>query len=204
MSELCGIDEAGRGPIAGDLVMAGCVLREDIEGLNDSKKLTQKRREVLYEKIVASEAVYHIVKFSASEIDANGISHCLREGLKEIMTHIEAKEYLFDGNTTFGVENLETMVKADGKVAEVSAASILAKVTHDRDILLEAKDYVGPIPILRGKNAKLHVDFGSTVTLRYSDAPKTEKNIISIKNGDSTDEISVECAEEQSYLKFRM
>jgi tRNA U34 2-thiouridine synthase MnmA/TrmU len=72
------------------------------------------------------------------------------------------------------------------------------------DILLEAKDYVGPISILRGKNAKLHVDFGSAVTLRYSDAPKTEKNIISIKNGDSTDEISVECAEEQSYLKFRM
>ena len=72
------------------------------------------------------------------------------------------------------------------------------------DILLEAKDYVGPISILRGKNAKLHVNFGSSVTLRYSDAPKTEKNIISIKNGDSEDEISVECAEEQSYLKFRM
>ena len=72
------------------------------------------------------------------------------------------------------------------------------------DILLEAKDYVGPISILRGKNAKLHLDFGSAVTLRYSDAPKTEKNIISIKNGDSTDEISVECAEEESYLKFRM
>jgi hypothetical protein len=72
------------------------------------------------------------------------------------------------------------------------------------DILLEAKDYVGPISILRGKNAKLHLDFGSAVTLRYSDAPKTEKNIVSIKNGDSTDEISVECAEEESYLKFRM
>jgi ribonuclease HII len=159
MSELCGIDEAGRGPIAGDLVMAGCVLREEIEGLNDSKKLTQKRREALYEKIVASEAVYHIVKFSASEIDANGISHCLREGLKEIMTHIEAKEYLFDGNTNFGVKNLTTMIKADGVVPEVSAASILAKVTHDRDILKLAKAYPEyQLEKHKGYGTKLHIE----------------------------------------------
>ena len=72
------------------------------------------------------------------------------------------------------------------------------------DILLEAKDHVGPVSILRGKNAKVHIEFASAVTLRYSDAPKTEHAIVSIKNGDSTDEISSECAVEQSYLKFRM
>ena len=140
MSRLCGIDEAGRGPIAGDLVMAGCILNVVVDGLNDSKKLSEKRRESLYELIVPN-AEFHVVKFSAQEIDENGISVCLASGLREIMSTLDADEYLFDGNTTFGVEGLETMVKADGKVAEVSAASILAKVTHDRDILKEAKKY---------------------------------------------------------------
>ena len=137
---LCGIDEAGRGPIAGDLVMAGCILNVVVDGLNDSKKLSEKKRESLYELIVPN-AEFHIVKFSAQEIDENGISLCLASGLREIMSTLDADEYLFDGNTTFGVEGLETMVKADGKVAEVSAASILAKVTHDRDIFKEAKKY---------------------------------------------------------------
>ncbi len=72
------------------------------------------------------------------------------------------------------------------------------------DILLEAKDYVGPVSILRGKNAKSHVEFASAVTLRYSDAPKTEPSIVLIKNENLIEEISVECAEEQSYIKFRM
>lgn len=137
---LCGIDEAGRGPIAGDLVMAGCILHSKIDGLNDSKKLTAKRREALY-KLIIKDSKFHLVKFSAKEIDDNGISWCLRRGLESIMKNLKTTEYLFDGNTTFGVTGLETMVKADGKVAEVSAASILAKVTHDRDILLEAKKY---------------------------------------------------------------
>jgi len=137
---LCGIDEAGRGPIAGDLVVAGCVLHTNIEGLNDSKKLTEKKRESLFEKIVKN-STYHIVKFSPKDIDKSGISTCLSLALKEIMRTIEADEYLFDGNTTFGVQNLNTMVKADGKISEVSAASIIAKVTHDRDIKKEALKY---------------------------------------------------------------
>ena len=140
MSILCGIDEAGRGPIAGDLVMAGCILTSHVEGLNDSKKLTAKKRETLYKEIV-QKAYYHIVKFSPQQIDEEGISSCLAKGLREIVANLEADEYLFDGNTTFGVKGLKTMIKADGKVPEVSAASILAKVTHDRDILQEAKKY---------------------------------------------------------------
>jgi ribonuclease HII len=138
--KLCGIDEAGRGPIAGDLVMAGCILNSHVEGLNDSKKLSEKKREALYE-LITKDATYHVAKFSAKEIDDNGISACLKKGLQEIMQNLNADEYLFDGNTTFGVENLNTMIKADGKIAEVSAASIIAKVTHDRDILKEAKKY---------------------------------------------------------------
>ena len=137
---LCGIDEAGRGPIAGDLVMAGCILNSEVKGLNDSKKLTEKKREALFEEIILKSS-YHIVKFSPQQIDDDGISKCLASGLREIMQNLKCENYLFDGNTTFGVKGLETMVKADGKVAEVSAASILAKVTHDRDILQEAIKY---------------------------------------------------------------
>ena len=137
---LCGIDEAGRGPLAGDLVMAGCVLHVSIHGLNDSKKLTPKKREALFEEIIQN-STYHIVKFSALEIDELGISKCLKCGLEEIMQNIQASEYLFDGNSTFGVQNLKTLIKADATIAEVSAASILAKVTHDRDILELDKIY---------------------------------------------------------------
>ncbi len=137
---LCGIDEAGRGCIAGSLVMAGVVLTGEVDGLTDSKKLTQKRREALYETIVAN-ARYHIVSFSAAEVDALGISECLRRGLKAIQTHIPDADYLFDGNSTFGVDNIATMVKADANVPEVSAASILAKVTRDREIVALAKHY---------------------------------------------------------------
>ena len=155
---LCGIDEAGRGPIAGDLVMAGCILRDEVKGLNDSKKLTEKKRETLYEEII-QKSTYHIVKFSPKQIDDDGISKCLACGLRDIMKNLECENYLFDGNTTFGVTGLNTMVKADGKVAEVSAASILAKVTHDRDIIEEAKKYPEyQFEKHKGYGTKLHVE----------------------------------------------
>lgn len=158
LGKLCGIDEAGRGPIAGDLVMAGCILTGEVLGLNDSKKLSEKKRESLYEKIILNSN-YHIAKFSPSQIDEDGISHCLASGLREIMQNLECNEYLFDGNTTFGVKGLETMIKADGKVAEVSAASIIAKVTHDRDILEEAKKYPEyQFEKHKGYGTKLHIE----------------------------------------------
>ena len=158
MSRLCGIDEAGRGPIAGDLVMAGCILTSSVEGLNDSKKLSPKTREKLYELIIKNSE-YHIAKFSAQDIDDNGISACLKKGLLEIMDHMNSDNFLFDGNTTFGVRGLETMVKADEKVPEVSAASILAKVTHDRDILKEAVKYPEyQFEKHKGYGTKLHVE----------------------------------------------
>ena len=158
MSILCGIDEAGRGPIAGDLVMAGCILNVAVDGLNDSKKLSAKKREALFELIVPNSE-FHIAKFSAGDIDERGISKCLASGLREIMAALNADEFLFDGNTTFGVDGLTTMVKADGKVAEVSAASILAKVTHDRDILKEALKYPEyQFEKHKGYGTKLHVE----------------------------------------------
>jgi len=137
---LCGIDEAGRGPLAGSLVMAGVVLTGEVEGLMDSKKLTEKKREALYPLIVENSR-YHIVSFSAEQVDKMGISKCLHAGLLSIQKYLQEVDYLFDGNNTFGVSNITTMVKADDKVAEVSAASILAKVTRDREIIAFAKEY---------------------------------------------------------------
>jgi len=138
---LCGIDEAGRGPLAGSLVIAGVILDAPIDGLGDSKQLSEKRREALFDVLV--ERVRHrIVRFSCQEVDDLGISECLRRGLREIQEYFgDEVKYLYDGNTTFGVSNLETMVKADAKVPEVSAASILAKVTRDREIVALAKRY---------------------------------------------------------------
>ena len=72
------------------------------------------------------------------------------------------------------------------------------------DILLEARDHVGPVSIIRGKNAKSHLQFASDVTLRYSDAPKDQAGIVTIKDSDSTDEISSNSAKEQEYIKFRI
>ena len=137
---LCGIDEAGRGPIAGDLVVAGCILNEAIEGLDDSKQLSAKKREALYEHIVATSS-YHIVRHSPKQIDTFGLSKCIHDSLQEIKQTLKAQRYLFDGNSAFGVEGIETMIKADAKVAEVSAASILAKVIRDRSMIEAAKLY---------------------------------------------------------------
>lgn len=126
--------------MAGSLVMAGVVLKNPVVGLMDSKKLSEKKREALY-PLVIENSEYHIVSFSAQEVDALGISKCIHKGLQSIQEHLPNVEYLFDGNSTFGVENITTMIKADDKIAEVSAASILAKVTRDREIVEMAKKY---------------------------------------------------------------
>lgn len=131
---LCGIDEAGRGPLAGPLTIAGVILNRPIDGLNDSKKLTEKRREALFD-LICEHSTYHIVRFDAEQIDELGISACLAAGLREIMSVIGEADYLYDGNSTFGVSGLATLVKADATIPEVSAASILAKVTRDREMV---------------------------------------------------------------------
>ena len=137
---LCGIDEAGRGPIAGPLVVAGAILNEPIDELNDSKKLTEKKREKLFD-IIKDKCEFHIVFKSAEDIDSFGISKCLSDSIKEIMKKLSAKQYLMDGNTAFGISNLNYLIKADGLIDEVSAASILAKVSRDRYMCEIAKDY---------------------------------------------------------------
>jgi len=138
--EICGIDEAGRGPIAGPLVVAGCILLKEIKGLNDSKKLSPKKRKELFEKI-KKNSIYHIVFIDNKTIDEKGLSFCFKKALNEIKKHLKAKKYLFDGNTSFGVDGIETVIKGDEKIKEISAASILAKVSRDEFMIEMDKLY---------------------------------------------------------------
>jgi ribonuclease HII len=130
---ICGIDEAGRGCIAGSMVVAGVVLYSNIDGLRDSKKLSEKRREELYE-IIIKNSLYKIVSISSRDIDEFGISKSLNFALNEIKKYISTDRYIFDGNCSYKVDNIETIIKGDDKVPQISAASILAKVTRDREI----------------------------------------------------------------------
>jgi len=128
---LCGIDEAGRGCIAGPLVVAGVALNEFIAGLNDSKVLSEKQREALF-PIIQAHSNYKIVFCDNVMVDEKGLSACLKYAIETIKAHFEGDDILMDGNCSFGVQGISTMVKADAKVPEVSAASILAKVSRDR------------------------------------------------------------------------
>ena len=137
---LCGIDEAGRGPFAGPMLIAGVILHKEIDELNDSKKLSQKKREYLYD-IIIKNSFYHIVSVNNITIDKLGLSLCIKNAIIEIMDNLNAKSYLMDGNTSFGIKNLEHKIKADATIKEVSAASILAKVTRDKYMVNISKDY---------------------------------------------------------------
>ena len=128
---ICGIDEAGRGPLAGPLVVAGVVFKKRVYKLDDSKKLTPEEREKLFERITTASC-HHIVVIHNDRIDSDGLSACITHALKEIVAHLQAGRYIFDGNSRFGVEKIEPIVKADQTIREVMAASILAKVTRDR------------------------------------------------------------------------
>ena len=140
MKKLLGIDEVGRGPWAGPLVVGACVLREPIEGLTDSKKLTPKKREALA-PIIHEKAFCGLGWVSAAELDKIGLSAALRKACREAVKQVQAAHAEFNGIIIDGTINflsdtpLEKFVtvkpKADLLVPEVSAASIIAKVARD-------------------------------------------------------------------------
>ncbi|EAI4098613.1 TPA: ribonuclease HII [Campylobacter jejuni] len=138
---LIGIDEAGRGALAGPMMMAACKLNKKLDGLCDSKKLSEKKREELYE-IIIKNSNYLILAFSSEQIDALGLSTCLKIGLKLIKKHFKTENnFLYDGNTNLGINGIKTQIKADASILQVSAASILAKVSKDRVMNFLAKDF---------------------------------------------------------------
>lgn len=144
---VCGIDEAGRGPLAGPVCAACVVLRdgEMIEGLNDSKKLTEKKREALFKEITEKAVDYSIAMASEQEIDKINILQATFLAMRrafEGLTKISPDYALIDGNKTPGLPiEQEAVVKGDASSASVAAASILAKVTRDRYMMNMDKVY---------------------------------------------------------------
>lgn len=134
---VCGCDEAGRGPLCGPVVAAAVILPRDeiIEGLNDSKKLTEKRREALFDVIRDRAVAYAVAEASPAEIDEINILNASMLAMRRAVEALSVKaDYaLIDGNCSRGFEiATETVVKGDAKSASIAAASILAKVTRDR------------------------------------------------------------------------
>ena len=143
---ICGVDEAGRGPLAGPVCAAAVIMPEGliIEGVNDSKKLTLKKREKLFD-IIENEAVCYSVAFaSASEIDEINILNATHLAMNRAVEGLEKapEVVLVDGNSLpKWYYNSEAIVKGDAVCHSIACASILAKVSRDRLMLLEAEKY---------------------------------------------------------------
>ena len=143
---VCGCDEAGRGPLCGPVVAAAVILPRDceIEGLNDSKKLTEKKREALFDIIKEKAIAYAIAEASPAEIDEINILNASMLAMRravEALPH-PADFALIDGNCSRGFTiPTETVVKGDAKSASIAAASILAKVTRDRGCIELDREY---------------------------------------------------------------
>lgn len=138
---ICGVDEAGRGPLAGPVCAAAVILRDDdfIEGVNDSKKLSEKKREMLFDEIKNRALCYSIAFVEADEIDRINILNATMLAMKKAIEGLSEKAEiaLIDGNKAPNVPiKTECIIKGDQKSASVAAASILAKVSRDR-LLLE-------------------------------------------------------------------
>lgn len=136
---IAGVDEAGRGPLAGPVYAAAVILPEDAEltGVNDSKKLTPKKREELFEKITQIAVSYSIFSVDEKEIDEINILNATHKAMNGAVNGLSKKpDYvIIDGNSIKGMElPHETVVKGDAKSISIAAASILAKVARDRYI----------------------------------------------------------------------
>lgn len=170
---VCGCDEAGRGPLCGPVVAAAVILPRDltIEGLNDSKKLTEKKREALFDVIKEKAVAYAIAEASPSEIDEINILNASMLAMRRAVEAlpIKADFALIDGNCSRGFEiPTETVVKGDAKSASIAAASILAKVTRDRQCLELDREYPEyNIAKHKGYPTKEHMD----AVRKYGPAP---------------------------------
>ncbi len=161
---ICGIDEAGRGPLAGDVYAAAVILGDDvfIDGLNDSKKLSEKKREQLFDEITEKAEAYCIATATAAEIDEYNILGATFLAMKRACEGLGIKpEYaLIDGNRTPELSiPCEAVVKGDSVSASIAAASILAKVARDRYMKeLDAKYPEYQFCKHKGYGTKLHYE----------------------------------------------
>lgn len=184
---ICGIDEAGRGPLAGDVYAAAVIFDGEtvIEGINDSKKLSEKKRELLYDEIVSKARAYCVASATAEEIDNINILQATFLAMKRAYEGlgISADLALIDGNRTPNLQcGMRTVVKGDSLSASVAAASILAKVSRDRYMKELAEKYPEYcFEKHKGYGTKLHCE----MILKYGPCPIHRKTFLKklYKNG---------------------
>ena len=162
---VCGIDEAGRGPLAGPVVVAAVIMPEDsfIEGVNDSKKVSEKKREKLYDEITENAIAWSVGIIDQNEIDEINILNATKKGLTTALTELKEKPdiILVDALTkidTLGIP-YESIIKGDAKSYSIAAASIIAKVTRDR--IMRQWDEIYPQYCFinhKGYGTKAHID----------------------------------------------
>ena len=137
-NNICGIDEAGRGPLAGPVVVAGVIMPKDsmIEGINDSKKVSEKKREKLYDLIIEEAISYSVAIIGQDVIDDINILNATKEGVTKVVDGLDVKPDLIiiDALNHINTRGIpyEPIIKGDAKCYNIAAASILAKVTRDR------------------------------------------------------------------------
>lgn len=145
---LCGIDEAGRGPLAGPVVVAAVIMPKDskLEGVNDSKKVSEKKRELLYEQIKEEAISYSVAIVDEKEIDQVNILNATKEGLTTAIRGLKVKPERILVDALTGIDTCgipyDSIIKGDAKCYSIAAASILAKVTRDR--IMRKMDEVYP------------------------------------------------------------
>ncbi len=187
VSVICGVDEAGRGPLAGDVYAAAVIFDKDIfiDGLNDSKKLSEKKREMLYDEIIFKAKAYCIATASVEEIETLNILQATFLAMKRAVEGlgIVPELALIDGNRMPDLNcPMRTVVKGDGLSASIAAASILAKVSRDRYMSELAKQYPEYcFEKHKGYGTKLH----NEMILKYGPSPVHRMSFLKklLKNG---------------------
>ena len=146
---ICGIDEAGRGPLAGPVVVASVILPKDsmIEGVNDSKKISEKRREKIYEQIIQEAISYGVGIIDQKEIDDINILNATKKGLTKSLQELIVRPDIILVDALTNIDTLgipyQSIMKGDAKSYSIAAASIIAKVTRDR--IMRQWDEVYPV-----------------------------------------------------------
>lgn len=163
-THICGVDEAGRGPLAGPVCAAAVILPFGLEipGLNDSKKLTDKKRSELYDQILSSAVAYGIAVADEKEIDEINILQATFRAMERAVSKLDVKPdlILVDGNRLPQLDTeAQAVIKGDSLSASIAAASILAKVTRDR--FMEQQDVIFPaygFAVHKGYGTKRHYE----------------------------------------------
>ena len=187
-SVVCGIDEAGRGPLCGPVFAAACILPDGLvlEGLNDSKKLTPKKRDKLFDLICENAIAYCIASASVEEIDELNILEADLLAMRHAIDGLSVKAdfALIDGNIARGFQiPARAVIGGDAKSPSIAAASILAKVARDRDCIeLDAKYPQYGIAKHKGYGTKQHMDALRT----YGPSPIHRKQFIRFLDKDAS------------------